>query len=195
MEFTKKLSWKVIITIEKLKKMRFLTRKKMLWLFLICVFPIHFWAILIFLNNLSWLLESGLWFVLGVFSYQLLLAFLEAFLMFVFLVLLSPWLPRIWTEDIKIMFLGNLAWVAWMGLIFFQSISPNSMNFLTTIFIAVGITGAIIIAIQYFSLRNTSIAKVNIDIFDRIQILAYLFLGFDVLGFLFILIRNLFWIK
>ena len=185
----------MIKTIEKLKEMRFLNRKKMLWLFLICVFPIHFWAILIFLNNLSWLLESGIWFVLGVFSYQLLLAFLEAFLMFVFLVLLSPWLPKTWSEDIKIMFLGNLAWVAWMGLIITQYLSPNLMKFEIVLLIAGGITVAIFITVQYFSLKNTSIARVHLDIFNRIQILAHLFLGFDVLGFLFILMRNIFWIR
>ena len=181
--------------IGKFKAIQLLNRKKLFWLFLICVFPIHFWAFLILIYNLSWLLRSGLWFMFGVFSYQLLLAFSEALLIFFILVFLSLLLPKSWSENEKILFLGNLLWVGWIGLVIVQYLSPNSMEFEKILLIAGVITFALFISTQYFCFRNNEIASLHLEIFDRIQVMSIFFLGCDGLGSIFMVIRNIFWIK
>ena len=175
---------------------RLLPKDKLIWLFLICIFPIHMWGILIFFSNMGWLLmESGVWFVIGVFSYQLILAFLEALFVFMGLLFLLLWLPKKWTDDTKILFLGNIAWLSWLGLILVQYLTPGSLDPMTIMFTIGMVTMLLIILVQFFSLKNKSIASFHLEIFDRIKVMSYLFWGTDFLALIIVLIRNIFWTR
>ena len=90
-----------------------LSKNGMKRLFLICAAFIHFWAVLRFLDQLDWLQDLGLWQMVGFFSYMVLLASLEAVLVWVLLMGISILLPKSWTEDQMVLFLGNFAIRFW----------------------------------------------------------------------------------
>lgn len=167
----------------------------MFWLFLICIFPIHMWSIFIFLNNVGWLSVAGTGYVLGVFSYQIIMAFIEAVSVFLGLSFLLLWLPKSWTGDTKIIFLGNFAWLSWLGMILVQYLTPGSLEPLTVLLIVGSIILLLVVLTQYFSIKNKSIASFHLGIFDRIKVMSYIFLGIDFLALVVVLLRNIFWTR
>ena len=163
--------------------------------FLICAAFIHFWAVLRFLDQLEWLQELGLWQTAGFFSYMLLLALLEALLVWAILVGISLLLPKTWAEDQKVLFLGNFAWISWLALIFAQYLLPNELPTGVVLGVVAALGVLVMAVVQWFTLKRASIGAVQLDLFSRVEVLAVLFLGLDVVSLVVVLLRNIFWLR
>jgi hypothetical protein len=78
-----------------LRKLTHLSTKELRVLFLVCVFPIHLWAIIIIFRDLEYILtERNLWYAAGYAGYVLAFALAESCLYFIFMFLLSYLYPR-----------------------------------------------------------------------------------------------------
>ena len=172
-----------------------LSKNGMKRLFLICAAFIHFWAVLRFLDQLDWLQDLGLWQMAGFFSYMLLLALLEAVLVWVLLMGISILLPKSWTEDQMVLFLGNFAWVSWLVLIFAQYLLPNELS-AGVVAGVVAVIGVLVMAVvQWLTFKRDVIGAVQLDLFKRVEVLAVIFLGLDSVSLVVVILRNIFWLR
>lgn len=172
-----------------------LSKNGMKRLFLICAAFIHFWAVLRFLDQLDWLQDLGLWQMAGFFSYMLLLALLEAVLVWVLLMGISILLPKSWTEDQMVLFLGNFAWVSWLVLIFAQYLLPNELS-AGVVAGVVAVIGVLVMAVvQWLTFKRDVIGAVQLDLFTRVEVLAVIFLGLDSVSLVVVILRNIFWLR
>ena len=172
-----------------------LTKNGMKQLFLVCVAFIHFWAVLRFLDQLDWLQDLGLWQMVGFFSYMVLLASLEAVLVWVLLMGIGILLPKSWTEDQIVLFLGNFAWVGWLILIFAQYLLPNELP-AGVVAGVVAVIGVLVMAVvQWLTLKQDAIGAVQLDLFSRVEVLAVIFLGLDSVSLVVVILRNIFWLR
>ena len=79
------------------------TKAETLNLLLVCAFPVHLWAIIILIYDLSWYLQKrSMGFFLGVSGYTLGFAILESLIFFVFIYLLAFLFPRSWQGNTPI---------------------------------------------------------------------------------------------
>ena len=177
-------------------KSRFFSKKGLKSLFLLCVFPIHFWSILIFfLNNFPERVNLGAWDSIGLLAYHNILSFFEALLFFLILIVLGLLVPKHWSEDKKILFFGNLAWITWFGLILAQYMDSAPMKRGRMWFIVGSISIVMMVFFEYASLNNEDIGAFHLDLFERVQVLSYFFLMLDLISVFVILLRNIFWIR
>ncbi len=89
-----------------------LTKAETLTLLLVCAFPVHLWAIIILIYDLSWYLQKrSLGFFLGVSGYGLGFAILESLVFFGFIYLLTFLFPRSWQGSTPIAIASTAALV------------------------------------------------------------------------------------
>jgi hypothetical protein len=75
-------------------------REQVLAVFLAVLFPVHFWAWVVFLRELpSYMLRMKVWDILGVLSYILVVALLDSLLIMAAILVLTLILPRRWLHD------------------------------------------------------------------------------------------------
>jgi len=151
--------------------------------------------VLRFLDQLVWLRELGLWQTAGFFSYMLLLALLEALLMGFVLMVISLLLPKTWSEDQKVLFLGNFAWISWLALIFAQYLLPNELPTGVVLGVVAALGVLVMAVVQWFTLKRASMGAVQLDLFSRVEVLAVIFLGLDVVSLVVVVLRNIFWLR
>lgn len=78
-----------------LRKITYLSKKEVRILFLVCVFPLHLWAIIIIFRDLEYIVsERNLWYAAGYTGYILAFALIESCLYFIFMFLLSYLYPQ-----------------------------------------------------------------------------------------------------
>src|SRR5512144_3130677 len=85
-----------------------------LWsLFLMCVFPLHAWALILAFRDVSWVTErTNSWDAVGVVSYGLLFTLVETALVFAVIVLLGYLVSLHWDVDHRVALLGFLVLIA-----------------------------------------------------------------------------------
>jgi len=180
----------------KLKRFREhqLTKKGRRDLFLILMAPVHFWAILMFFLNFP-KSEVRLWTAIGLFSYDVVIAFVDSSLLFLLVYIIGYGLPAQWKEERRILFLGNLGFTIVLGLIFAQYLDSSPLK-PGQMWSLVGLMSFLfLVFFEYFSLTRTEIGAAHLELFYRSKILAYLYLGLDVFGLVIILLRNIFWVR
>lgn len=78
-----------------IRKITHFSKKELRLLFLVCVFPIHLWAIIIIFRDLEYILfKTDLWYVAGYSGYILAFALIESCLYFIFMFLLGHLFPK-----------------------------------------------------------------------------------------------------
>ncbi len=179
---------------------------EILKLFLVCVFPIHVWSIYMFLRDFDWISErTDAWDAVGVGCYALLLALIES--LFVFLVIfgLSFLVHRTYKTETRLAIMSVLIFIAsvWAAITqaFFLlgGIVPESIiNFFIEFghpyrYIYGTIGGLVIISIGapvILLLQSEKLVKGIIALIERIVLLSGLYLFFDFIGIVIIIIRN-----
>ena len=79
-------------------------------LFLICSFPIHFWAFLSAFKDFTWLLgQIGLWDGIGFLSYVLIYSLIDTFLLFLLVAAVKFLTPKSWKKEYR------FTWLVWLG--------------------------------------------------------------------------------
>lgn len=158
-------------------------------------------------RDLSWLTErTNLWDAIGVASYGMLFAFVESVLLFLVVILVGLVIPKQWHSDRRITFLALLilitsAWGMMSQLLFLWNISlpPMAIQFLRSshhplrVLYAgslVIVASTVLLLVFLFVRLKTSVALMQ-NIMERISLITVLYLLFDVLGLVIVLIRNI----
>ncbi len=182
--------------------------KQGLWsLFLMCAFPLHFWTLILVFRDIQWMTErTNFWDALGVASYAMVFAFLESLLLFLILTLLGFLVPTQWTREMRIALLAGLflilsVWAMLSQLYFLAAVqTPGWFIFLmarTGHPVRILYVLALILVIPtlvlpaWFILRSEKFLKSVIGLIERLSLLSGLYLFFDVVGLIIVIIRNL----
>ena len=179
-----------------------------LWsLFLVCAFPLHFWTLILVFRDISWLTErTNLWDAVGVASYGMVFAFVESLLIFLVAAFSGLFIPKGWPSDRRIAFLALLvllasAWAMVSQLLFLWNVSlpVQAIQFLRESghplrilyagsLLMVSVT---ILLPVYLFLRSKKSVVMMQGLMERLSLLTMLYLFFDVLGLMIVIIRNI----
>lgn len=174
---------------------------------LTCAFPVHLWALILNLRDIPWMSErTNLWDAIGAASYGLLLAFSESVLIFLAVVLLGLVIPRSWDPERRTALLGMLVllvslWAMVSQLLFLWDVSlpaqalaflRGSRHPLRILYAAslVIVTPTILLPV-YLLVRTERMVALMQDLMERLSLLSLLYLFFDLLGLVVVLIRNI----
>ena len=176
-------------------------------LFLICIVPIHVWAILMVLMDFEWIgTRSNIMDSLGVVAYALVFALIESLMLFIASMGISLILPRSWDNGKR---LAGMTWIIlmisfWAALAqlyyvlggkipgFYSNWMINSGHPLRilvgTIFPLLLLSVSIPLLLVTLKEKFTSI---TLNVAERLGTLSLAYLFLDLLGFLYIIYRNI----
>ncbi len=176
-------------------------------LFLICVFPIHIWAILTALSDFSWVAErTKVWDAVGLISYALIYALMETIAVFTVICILGLFTPKRWEVERRALLLGTLFLVTSTWAILGQLYSfwggtlPESLlDLLVRTGHPIRIVWGVVLPLIFLSAAIPSIAVVTRDrvkdviasVFERISVLSAFYLLLDIVGIIIIFIRSI----
>ena len=179
-----------------------------LWsLFLISAFPLHFWTLILVFRDISWLTErTNAWDAIGVASYGMIFAFVESVVIFLVLALLGLLTPKQWESNRRIAFLAFLiliisAWGIISQLLFLWNVflpaqaieflrhSSHPLRIIYAVCLMV-VTPTVLLP-AYSFIRSKKAVTFMQNIIERLSLLTMLYLFFDVLGLIIIIIRNI----
>lgn len=182
--------------------------KQGLWsLFLMCAFPLHFWTLILVFRDIQWMTErTNFWDALGVASYAMVFAFLESLLLFLILTLLGFLVPTRWTRETRIALLSVLFLIlsiwAMLGQLYFLA-AVQTPGWFIFLMVRIGHPVRILYALAlilvtptlalpaWFALRSEKFLNSVNSLIERLSLLSGLYLFFDVIGLIIIIIRNL----
>jgi len=181
--------------------------KKDLWfLFLVCAFPLHVWTIILAFRDFSWVTErTNSWDAVGVMSYGLLFAFIESVVIFLIAVALGFLISKAWSESQRVTTLGYLVFIAslWAVItsLFFilpVRLSGETVGFLVALEhplrflygISLVLVGLTVTLPTYLILRSKTFFQAMQGFFERISLLTVLYLVFDIIGLVIVIVRN-----
>lgn len=182
--------------------------KQGLWsLFLMCAFPLHFWTLILVFRDIQWMTErTNFWDALGVASYAMVFAFLESLLLFLILTLLGFLVPTQWTRETRIalltvLFLILSIWAMLSQLYFLAAVqTPGWFIFLMArtghpvrilYALALILVTPTLALPAWLALRSEKFLKSVNSLIERLSLLSGLYLFFDVVGLIIVIIRNL----
>ncbi len=189
----------------------FLTRRysrQGLWsLFLMCALPLHVWTMILAFRDLSWLTDrTNAWDAIGVLAYGLVFAFIESIVVFLVAAMLGfvvpgRWAPErrvgvmsvlaialsLWAMLEQLYFLANLQWPAFIIELLIWSGHPLRTLYL----IEVALVAATCLIPVFLVLLSNRAFKTLQAAIERLSLLAMLYLVFDVVGLVIVVIRNL----
>ena len=182
--------------------------KQGLWsLFLVCAFPLHLWTLILAFRDISWVTErTNAWDAIGVVSYGMVFALAESALLFLILVFVGFLTPWQWESERRIAFLAFLililsVWAMIGQLLFLWNVSlpasaieylRNSDHPVRIMYAACLIVITPTVLLPAYSLLKTNKAvTVMQNLMERVSLLSMFYLGFDLLGIIVILVRNL----
>lgn len=187
-------------------KQIFYTKKGLWYLFVMCAFPLHLWTILLVFQDAGWVAErTNSWDAVGVASYGLFFALVESILLFLIFTVLGFTLPRYWKASKRVSFITLLVmilsiWGIIGQLLFIWNINLPwpIIHFLAKIghplrwlyIISLAIVIPSVILPTYFFLKSEYPHKTIQNIADQLSILIGLYLFFDLIGIIIIIIRN-----
>ena len=180
--------------------------KQELWsLFLMCSFPLHFWTLLLAFRDLSWLIErSNLWDAIGVASYGMIFAFVESALVFLVALILGVLISKHWHQQrVALLSILVLITALWSIASQLQALLGTSypswfLNFLAQqehpvrVLYMIGlllVTPTILLP-TYLILKSNKVLRFVQELIERLTLLAVLYLVFDVVGLVIVIIRN-----
>lgn len=188
------------------KVMRQYTRQGLWFLFLICAFPLHVWTFILAFRDFSWVTErTNAWDAVGVMSYGLIFAFIESVVIFLVAILLGFLISKTWSADQRVAVMGNLVLIASLWAVvtslFFMipiSLSAETVRFLVNLAhplrflygVSLALVGLTVFLPTFLILRSKSFFTAVKGFFERLAMLTALYLFFDVVGLIIVIVRN-----
>ncbi len=179
-----------------------------LWsLFLMCALPLHAWTMVLAFRDMSWVTDrTNAWDAVGVFSYGLVFALAESLIIFLLAALLGFLVSARWDREWRISLLTVLVlmlsiWAILEQLFFLlevrlpggiinllvQSGHPlRTLYVLVVALLLITIMGPVVLV-----LRSENARRFVRGLIDRLSLLAMLYLVFDLIGLVIVLVRNL----
>ncbi len=181
--------------------------KQNLWsLFLICAFPLHLWTLLLAFRDISWVAErTNFWDAIGVVSYGMIFAFFESIIFFLFALLSGMLVPVGWGKDKRLAIMSVLTLILALWAMFPQLYALLSWNIpdwlirslvesahpLRNIYaIALAFTIPSVVLPILMIYRSEKILRNILDGIDRLSLLTSLYLFFDLIALIVLIIRN-----
>jgi hypothetical protein len=173
----------------------------------VCAFPLHLWALILIFRDLSWVAErTNMWDAIGVAAYGLVLAFIESVLFFAAITIVGLMISTKWNEDRRIALLSILALVTSLWAIDDQAYfiwgsyvpeqvlryigsSEHPLRLLYASCLAL-VVPTIIIPV-YLVLKSDRFLNLMQGLIERLSLLTMLYLFFDLLGLIVVIIRNI----
>jgi hypothetical protein len=155
-------------------------------------FPIHVWAILNLFNIIpAWLLKSSFWELCGAIGYTLAGALFESLIVWALFLILGILLPRSWFARKQAALSGSLAWVlaGWAILAqykFSDMLQLDSSMQLAGLFLVILSCALVFWLVSHYGFIEQSLQQVA----QRLEILTYLYVFFDMLGLVVVILRN-----
>ena len=156
-------------------------------------FPMHVWAIINILAIFpAWLLRLSIWELAGVVSYTLVDALLESCILWIGLVILSLILPTRWLAGKFLALSSALAWLlaAWAALVQFNYDSVlqwGPEQIFPALILAAFSFGLVCWCVQRYGRVESWIKRLT----QRLAVLTYFYVTFDLLGLVIVILRNL----
>ncbi|MBN2550450.1 MAG: hypothetical protein JXB15_14900 [Anaerolineales bacterium] len=157
-----------------------------------CVFVIHLWSFVNLFEALpAWVLHMNIYELAGVIGYVLVFALLESLVVWGVLVLLAAMLPAGWlrthflAQGIGLMLVASL----FSALVHYNYAWLIQHINLAPIWLAVFL--ALAVGVWYLAGRFTGIERMLRAILQRIEILSWIYIVFDLLGLVVIIVRNI----
>jgi len=171
-----------------------------------CSFPLHFWTLILAFRDLSWLIErSNLWDAIGVASYGMIFAFAESVLVFLVTVVLGFLISKHWHQQrvalLSILVLITALWSMAGQLHALSGMSYPSwfLNFIVQqehpvrVLYVIGlllVTPTVLLP-TYLILKSSKTLRFVRELIERLTLLAILYLLFDIVGLVIVIIRNI----
>ena len=172
-----------------------------------CVFPQHLWTLILAFRDMSWLIaRTNVWDAVGNMSYGMIYAFLESLILFGILAALGLFIPRHWEVNRRVAFLMLLLfvtviwamisqllylWDIWLPPFLIRFIVSTGRPLVTLYFITLALVIPTVSLPVWFFLRFPKALPSLLDIMDRLSTLSVLYLFFDVVGLVVVIIRNI----
>ena len=179
-----------------------------LWLlFLMCVFPQHLWTLIFAFRDISWLIaRTNIWDAVGNTSYGMVYAFFESLFIFCVLALIGLITPSRWEVNRRVGFLTLLlfilsiwgmvsqllyVWNIWLPLPLMQFIANTGRPLVMLYVLSLAIVVPTVVLPVYAFVRREKTLSSLLDFMDRLTTLSMLYLFFDVIGLIIVVIRNI----
>ena len=153
--------------------------------------PIHVWALFRVLASIpKWLLRATPWELVGIISYTLMLTLIETLLVFLFVVGLIALVSRQRLGSLLIPMVAVFGVLATGLMVVFLLIPLNGL----LLYAGLAFAGflALLIASYLILRRSAKLAALITTLVDRLVPLAVLYLFFDVIAVVIVVVRNLF---
>ncbi len=179
-----------------------------LWsLFLMCALPLHAWTMVLAFRDMSWVTDrTNAWDAVGVFSYGLVFALAESLIIFLLIALLGFLVSARWDRQWRISLLTVLVlmlsiWAILEQLFFLLEVRLpggiinllvhsghplRTLYLLVVALLVITILGPVVLV-----LRSENARRFVRGMIDRLSLLAMLYLVFDAVGLVIVLVRNL----
>ena len=179
-----------------------------LWsLFLMCALPLHAWTMVLAFRDMSWVTDrTNAWDAVGVFSYGLVFALAESLIIFLLVALLGFLVSPRWDRDLRVSLLTVLVlmlsiWAILEQLFFLlevrlpggiinllvQSGHPlRTLYLMVAALLVITIMGPVVLVV-----RSEGARRFVHGLIDRLSLLAILYLVFDLIGLVIVVVRNL----
>ena len=179
-----------------ISRYRFIPLKDIGSVFAACVVPIHSWATLTFLYQVTgWIVYLNVWDVIGTFAYTQAFAFLESLVVLLCVILLAVILPARVLRDRFVplggmLVLLNLAWaiaVQYTGIIPFTRYVPwHSKKFLLGAVAYLVSLGASYVWVR----RHERVQGAVSSFVERLTVLLYIYIPLSLASIVILIIRN-----
>jgi hypothetical protein len=174
-------------------KSRRLSHEDLLLSFGAIAFPLHVWAMINILAILpAWLLRLSTWELAGAISYPLVDALLESCILWIGLVGLSIILPKKWFANQFVGLSSALLWLLVAWAVVFQFFFDRIL-LLDTELVLIGLLlmAFSFVLVNWIVHRPGRVEGWIKEIAQGLVVLAYIYLLFDLVGLIIIVIRNL----
>ena len=188
-------------------KQNIYTRQGLWSLFLVCAFPLHLWTLILAFQDVEWVTErTNAWDAVGVIAYGMLFALMESLIIFLIVALLGFLTPKHWNADKRIAFLSLLFLIAalWgmMGQLFFLwhiNLPAQIIHILARTehplrWLYAGSLAIVIPTVTlpvYSFMHSDKVFLFMQELISRLTLLTTLYLFFDALGLILVVIRNI----
>jgi len=177
------------------------------FLFLVCAFPLHLWALLLSFRDISWVAErTNFWDAIGVVSYGLIFAFLESLFLFPLALLGGMLIPLRWGRNKRLAITGTLFivlaiwamtsqlytlqnWNIPGAISVFLASSAHPLRYIYAITLAFVVPSVVLPILMIY--KSERISSIMLDLIDRISLLTLFYLLLDLAALITILARNI----
>ena len=183
------------------------TRQGLWSLFLMCVFPQHLWTLIFAFRDMSWLISrTNVWDAVGNASYAMVYAFFESLVIFCVFALLGLFTPKQWEVNRRVAFMTLLLfvtviwamvsqllylWNIWLPFPVMQFIAATGRPLLMLYIISLALVVPTVSLPVLVFVRSKKAFPSLLDLMDRLSTLSILYLFFDVIGLVIVIIRNI----